>query len=166
MSSTAFEARSTIPERHGQPQREVRWPLAQRRSSAAPKKIRPSQTQFFIPLCLANHTSTNQVTTSLRNSIAVTSLLPTWATGLPSPVTQDVPTAIASSAVPAKIIGRWPRHPGEGADRSSPHWLRSGVRSSLSVIRLSQQNTLFLEDVRRRHFHPLTDSSFAVTCLD
>ena len=43
-----------------QPQREVRRPLAQGRPSAAPQKnTRPSQTQFFIPLDLANHTSTD-----------------------------------------------------------------------------------------------------------
>ena len=70
-----------------QPQREVRRSLAQSRPSAAPQKItRPSQTQFFIPLCLANHTSTDQVTTSLRSSIAVSpSLLPAWGFGVAQP---------------------------------------------------------------------------------
>ena len=91
----------------GQPQREFRRPRAQSRPSAAPPKItKPSQTQFFIPLCLANHTSTDQVTTSLRSSIAVSpSLLPAWGFGA-APATQDIPRAIASSAVPAESIGR------------------------------------------------------------
>ena len=92
-----------------QPQREVRRPLAQQsRPSAAPQKItRPSQTQLCIPLRLANHTSTDQVTTSLRSSIAVVSpsLLPAWGFGA-APTTQDVPRAIASWIVPAETIGR------------------------------------------------------------
>ena len=55
-----------------QPHREVRRPLAQSRTSAAPQtNTRPSQTQFFIPPFSANHTSVDQVTTSLRGSIAV-----------------------------------------------------------------------------------------------
>ena len=68
------------PER---PQREARRPLAQSRPPTAPQKnSRPSQTQFFIPLCLPNHTSTDQVTTSLRSSIAVSgSLLAAWGFG-------------------------------------------------------------------------------------
>ena len=68
------------PER---PQREARRPLAQRTPPTAPqRKSRPSQTQFFIPLCLPNHTSTDQVKTSLRGSIAVSaSLLATWGFG-------------------------------------------------------------------------------------
>ena len=59
-------------------QRDLRKPSARPRPSTTPqKKSRPSQTQFFIPLCLPNHTSTNRVTTSLRSSIAVSpSLLP------------------------------------------------------------------------------------------
>ena len=40
-----------------QPQREARRTLVQSRPSAAPQtNTRPSQTQFFIPLCLANRT--------------------------------------------------------------------------------------------------------------
>ena len=68
------------PER---PQPEARRPLAQSRPPTAPQKnSRPSQTQFFIPLCLPNHTSTDQVTTSLRSSIAVSaSLLAAWGFG-------------------------------------------------------------------------------------
>ena len=90
-----------------QPQREVRRPLAQSRPSAAPQKLtRPSQTQFFIPLCLANHTSTDQVTTSLISSIAVSlSLLPEWGFGA-APATQGIPRAITPSAVSAETIGR------------------------------------------------------------
>ena len=112
-----------------QPQREFRRPLAQTRPSAAPQKItRPSHTQLFIPLCLAHHTSTDQVTTSFRSSIAVSpSLLPAWGYGA-APATQDVPRAIASSAVPAGTIGRRPRRPGEDAGRRSPGWSPSGVR--------------------------------------
>ena len=58
-------------------------PLEQRRPPLAPKKkTRSSQTQFSIPLCLPNHTSTNQVTTSLRSAIAISpSLLPAWGSG-------------------------------------------------------------------------------------
>ena len=66
-----------------QSQRDPRRPPAQPRPSAAPhKKSRPSPTQFFIPLCFPNHTSNNQVTTSLRSSIAVSpSLLTAWGVG-------------------------------------------------------------------------------------
>ena len=88
-SSTASEARSEArsinieagpPER---PQSEARRPLAQSRPPTAPqKKSRLSQTQFFIPLCLPNHTSTDEVTASLRSSIAVSrSLLAAWGFG-------------------------------------------------------------------------------------
>jgi hypothetical protein len=65
------------------PQPEARRPLAQSRPPTAPqKKSRPSQTQFFISLCLPNHTSTDQVTTSLRSLIAVSrSLLAAWGFG-------------------------------------------------------------------------------------
>ena len=68
------------PER---PQPETRRPLAQSRPPTAPKKkSRSSQTQFFIPVCLPNHTSTDQATTSLRSSIAVSvSLLAAWGFG-------------------------------------------------------------------------------------
>ena len=68
------------PER---PQPEARRPLAQSRPPTAPqKKSRPSHTQFSIPLCLPNHTSTDQVTTSLRSSMAVSaSLLAAWVFG-------------------------------------------------------------------------------------
>ena len=68
------------PER---PQPEARRPLAQSRPhTALQQKSRPSHTQLFIPLCLPNHTSTDQVTTSLRNSIAVpASLLTAWGFG-------------------------------------------------------------------------------------
>ena len=64
-------------------QSEARWPLAQSRPPTAPqKKLRPSQTQLFIPLCPPNHTSTDQVTTSPRSSIAVSpSLLVAWGIG-------------------------------------------------------------------------------------
>ena len=42
-----------------QPQREVRRPPAQSRPSAAPQEnTRPSQTQFFNPLCLATQVAT------------------------------------------------------------------------------------------------------------
>ena len=81
-----------------QSQRGLRGPLAQLRPSAAPKKeSRPSQTRVFIPLCIPNHTSTkfDQVTTSLRISIAVSpSLLPARGSpGLRQP-TQEIPGAI------------------------------------------------------------------------
>ena len=68
------------PER---PQPEARRPLAQSRPPTAPqKKSGPSQTQFFTPLYLPNHTSTDQVTTSLRSSIAASaSLLAAWGFG-------------------------------------------------------------------------------------
>ena len=58
-------------------------PLEQRRPPLAPKKkTRSSQTQFSIPLCLPNHMSTDQVTTSLRRSIAISgSLLAAWGFG-------------------------------------------------------------------------------------
>ena len=50
----------------------------------ASKHLRPSQTRLFIPLCLWNHTSTNQVTTSLRRPVAIPpSPLPVWGFGAP-----------------------------------------------------------------------------------
>ena len=63
--------------------RDLQWPLAQARPSAElKKKRRPSQTQFSISLRLPNYTSSTQVTSSLRNSIAVSpSLLPAWGFG-------------------------------------------------------------------------------------
>ena len=68
------------PER---PQPEARRPLAQSRPPTTPqKKSRLSQTQFFNPLRLPSHTSTDQVTTSPRSSIAVSvSLLAAWGFG-------------------------------------------------------------------------------------
>ena len=99
-----------------QPQREIRRPLEESRPSAAPeKKTRPSQTLFFIPLCLANHTSTDQVTTLLA---VCPSLLPSWGLGA-APATRDIPRAIASWAVPAETAGRRPRRPGQDAGRRS-----------------------------------------------
>ena len=64
-------------------QREARRALAQSRPPTAPQeKSRRSRTQVFTRLCLPNHTSINQVTTSLRSSIAVSpSLLATWGFG-------------------------------------------------------------------------------------
>ena len=57
----------------------ARGPTAPIAQSRHLEKKRPSQKQFFIPLCLPNHTSTDQVTTSLRSSIAVSSsLLAAW----------------------------------------------------------------------------------------
>ena len=75
------QSREAGPLERQQP--EARRPLAQSRPPTAPQKnSRPSQTQFFIPLCLPNHTSTDQVTTSLRSSIAVSaSLLAAWGFG-------------------------------------------------------------------------------------
>ena len=65
-----------------QSRRDLRKPLVRPRLSTAPQKSRTTQTQFFSLLCLPNHTSTNQVTTSLRRSVAVSpSLLPAWGFG-------------------------------------------------------------------------------------
>ena len=63
--------------------RDLRRPLPQPRPPAAPNnKPRPSQSQFCIPLCFPNHTSTYQVTTSLRTSITASPpLLPAWGFG-------------------------------------------------------------------------------------
>ena len=76
------------PER---PQREARRPLSSTENTAdgAYQETRPSQTQFFTPLCVPNHASTNQVTTSLKSSIAVSLL------GRRKP-TQEISRAIAS----------------------------------------------------------------------
>ena len=112
------------PER---PQCEARWPLAQRRPPTGPQKTRTSQTRFFIARCLLNHTSTNQVTTSLRSSIAVSpSLLPAWSFGA-APAHLRGPRAIASYPVPAKRVCRWKRRSGEDARHRSPRWLPTGV---------------------------------------
>ena len=109
-----------------QPQHEVRRCLAQSRPSAAPRTI--------FPLCHASHTSTDQVMTSLRKSIDVSpSLLPVWGFGA-APATQDIPRAIASSAVPAETTGRCPRRPGEDAGRRSSRRLPCDVRCPLCVI--------------------------------
>ena len=112
-----------------QPQGEVRRSLAQGRPSAVHQNLtRPSQTQFFIPLCLAKQTSSDPVTTSLRKSIAVSpSPLSAWCFGA-APPTQDTTKAIASSAVPAETTGCCPRRPGEDAGRPSPRWSPSGIR--------------------------------------
>ena len=86
-----------------QPQREVRRPPAQSRPSAAPRKMtRPSQTQFFISLCLANHASTDQVTTSLSCSTAVSpSLLLAWGFGA---------APVAAACVGLRGCASHPRH--------------------------------------------------------
>ena len=90
-----------------QPQREVRRPLLIGQGRWRLRNFtRAVVNPVFIPLCLANHTSTDQVTTSLRSSIVVSpSLLPALGFGA-APATQDAPRAIASSAVPAETIGR------------------------------------------------------------
>ena len=55
-----------------QPHHEARRPLAQSRPPTAPKKNQGlSQTQLFIFLCLLNHASTDQATTSFRSSMLV-----------------------------------------------------------------------------------------------
>ena len=134
LPSTASEARSINLEKQGHRSgRSPRpdGPLAQSRPPTAPQKqSRPSQTQFFIPPCLPNHTSTDQVTTSLRISIAVTpSLLAAWgfvaATAHPGDPKSD--SLLASQPVPAKRVCRCPRRSGEDARRRSPRWLPTGV---------------------------------------
>ena len=113
------------PER---PQSEARRPLTQSRPPTAPQtKSRPSQTQFFIPLCLPNHTSTDQVTTSLISSIAVSgSLLAAWRFGAARAHPRH---SNSDSLCPmlAKRVCRWPRRSGEEALRRSPRWLPTGV---------------------------------------
>ena len=145
VSSTASQLRSTIPER------EVRRILAQSRPSAAPQKItRPSQTQFFISLCLANNTSTDQVMTSIISSIAVfPSLLPAWGFGA-APVTQDVPRAIASSAVPKQMAADRGA-PGEEAGRRSPRWLLR-VFVDPRALFVFYSITLLLDRYPKTHF--------------
>ena len=133
-SSTASEARSEArsinieagpPER---PQSEARRPLAQSRPPTAPqKKSRLSQTQFFIPLCLPNHTSTDEVTASLRSSIAVSrSLLAAWGFGA-APAHPRHSKSDSLCPMLAKRVCRWPRCSGEEAIRRSPRWLPTGV---------------------------------------
>ena len=90
--------------------------------------------QFFTPLYLGNHKSTDQVTTSLRNPIAVSlSLLPAWGSGA-APPTEDIPRATASSALSAETIGRCPRRPGEEAGRRSSRWYVA-LGCSLALVR-------------------------------
>ena len=109
MSSTASQVTSTFPERRPpeQPQSEVRRPRAQSRPSAAPQtSTRPSQTQFVIPLRLASHTSTDQVMTSLRSSIAVSpSLLPAWGFGAASATQERSPLRRCRQKQPAADPG-------------------------------------------------------------
>ena len=86
-------------------------------SRAPKKKTGPSQSPFFIPLCLPYHTSTDQVTISPGSSIVVSpSLLLAWGFGA-SPATRDISKAIASQPVPTEIICRWSQRPGEDASR-------------------------------------------------
>ena len=85
LSSTASETRSINLERQGHrssrsPRPDGPWHRVDRPRRL--KKPRPSQTQFFIALFLPKHTSTDQVTTSLRSSIAsFASLLAAWGFG-------------------------------------------------------------------------------------
>ena len=92
-----------------QPQREVRRPLAQSRPSAAPRKsYKAVANPIFHPFLprKPHYSSTDQVTTSLRKSIAASpSLLPARGLGA-APGTQDVPREIASLTVPQETIGR------------------------------------------------------------
>ena len=94
VSSTASEARSIIPERQDhRSSRSARFDGPEHRVNHArrlKKKSRPSQTKFFIPLCLPNHTSTDQVATLFRTSIVVSpSLLHAWVFGA-APASQDI----------------------------------------------------------------------------
>ena len=84
LSSTAPEARSFNLERQGPPERSQpkdRRPPARSRPPTAPKKKKQGRRKpsFFITLRLPKHTSTDQVTTSLRSSIAgSSSMLAVW----------------------------------------------------------------------------------------
>ena len=129
-SSTASEARSINPEGQGHwSSRSVSSddPYKHRIDRPRPlKRRRPSQTQFFSPLGLPNHTSTDQVTTSLKSSIAVSPSL--LRVGLRCCATH--PRYLKSDSLLAgggKIIRRWARCSGEDACRRSPHWLPTGV---------------------------------------
>ena len=102
--------RSSIPRETGppeQPQRDARQLLEQSNRPPNQNKTRGRRkTQFFIPLRLANHSSTDQVTQSLRKSIAVSqSLLSAWGYGAARD-TRDVPRTMISSAETAGTIGR------------------------------------------------------------
>ena len=84
--STASEARSINLERQGHWSGRIAMsddPYDEADRPRCLKKTKwPSQTQLFIPLCFPSHTSTDQVTNSLRSSIAVSSpLLAAWGFG-------------------------------------------------------------------------------------
>ena len=141
------------PER---PQSEARRPLAQSRPPTAPqKKSRPSQTQFFIPLCLPNDTSTDQVTTSLRSSIAVSpSLLTAWGFEA-APVHRRDPKSYSLSAGAGKNnllvaatlrVGRVP---------SLASLAANGCFFTFVRIRILEHNTPFLDRTQSRIFHEL-----------
>ena len=75
-------------------------------------KVVANKTQFFIPLCLPNHTSTNQVTTSLKSSIAVSpSPLPAWGFGAAPAHPRDSKrneSAVVSHGSPGRTRARTP----------------------------------------------------------
>ena len=146
-----IRVRSTFPERQGHlSSRSARSDGLQHRVDHRrlleflPKAS--THTQFFIPLCLVNHTSTDQVTTSLRKTITVSpSLLPAWGFGA-TPVTRGIARAIASSAMPVETTGRYLRRPEEDAGCRSPRCLSSGVRLRLCAIR-SQKNIRYISSI-------------------
>ena len=115
-----------------QPQREVRRPLlAQSRPSAAAQKILQGRRKPSVSSLFASRITRAPTRPRLRSEVR--SLCPRrcclrGASGLRQPP-RDIPRAIASSAVPAEVVSRWPRRsPGEDAGRRSPRWLPSGVR--------------------------------------
>ena len=121
------QSRETRPPKRPQP--EARRPLAQSRPPTAPqKKLRPSQTQSVITLCLPNHTScTDPVTTSLKSSIALSgSLLAAWGFGM-APAHPRRSKSDSLRPMLVKRVCRWPRRSGDEALRRSPPWLPTGV---------------------------------------
>ena len=91
------------------------------------KNIKAVANPFFMPSQVPKHTSTNQVTTSIRSSIAVSpSLLPAWGFGA-SPTHSRDPKRDSLLAGAGKTICRQPRRSGEDACRRSPLWLSKSV---------------------------------------
>ena len=84
----------------GQSQRDLPRPQARPRQPTVPKKTSKAIRNLLSLPCKT--TNTNQVTTSLKSSIAVSpSLLPVWGFGA-APTHQEIPREIASKTVSAK----------------------------------------------------------------
>ena len=131
LSSIASEARFINLERQGHGSGRSSRPDGPYHRIDRPRRLKINQGRrkpsFQSPF--ASQTTpplTDQVTTSLRSSTAVSASLLGEALGRRQP-TQEIPRTIASCPTLAKRVCRWPRRSGEEALRRSPRWLPTGV---------------------------------------